>query len=71
MRLTEFQQLVFDEFGDAKGEWIVSSHVFAGQGKTAKELIENGVDPRFVWEQLCEDFEVPSERRFGVDRPGK
>lgn len=71
MRLTEFQQLIDDEFGDAQGEWIVRSHVFAEQGKTAAELIENGVDPKHVWEQLCEDFEVPAERRFGVDRPGK
>ena len=39
MRLTEFQQRVADEFGDAKGQWVVSSHVFPGEGKTAAELI--------------------------------
>ncbi len=71
MRLTEFQQRVTDEFGDAKGQWVVSSHVFPGEGKTAEELIESGVDPRIVWEGLCEAFDVPEERRLGLDRPGK
>lgn len=71
MRLTEFQQLLIDEFGDAKGAWVASSHVFSGEGQTAEELIENGVDPRIVWERLCEDFDVPEERRLGVDVPGR
>ncbi|EFK53762.1 DUF3046 domain-containing protein [Corynebacterium genitalium ATCC 33030] len=71
MRLTEFQQLIHDEFGDAKGQWVVSSHVFPGEGKTAEELIESGVDPRYVWEGLCEAFDVPEERRLGVDKPGE
>ena len=70
MRLTEFHQLVTDEFGDAKGKWVVSSHIFPGEGKTAGELIDAGVDPRTVWDRLCEDFDVPDERRLGLDRPG-
>ena len=70
MRLTEFQQLIIDEFGDAKGQWVVSSHVLEGHGKTAKELIDAGVDPRIVWEGLCDAFDVPEDRKLGVDRPG-
>ena len=66
MRLTEFHQLVADEFGDAKGQWVVSSHVFPGEGKTAGELI----DPRIVWDRLCDAFDVPEDRRLGIDRPG-
>lgn len=71
MRLTEFHQRVTDEFGDAKGQWVVTSHVFAGEGKTAGELIDAGVDPRIVWDRLCDDFDVPEERRLGIDRPGE
>lgn len=71
MRLTEFHQLVVDEFGDAKGKWVVSSHVFSGEGKTAGELIDAGVDPRDVWGHLCDDFDIPEERRLGIDRPGE
>lgn len=70
MRLTEFQRLITDEFGEQEGKWIAHSHVLAGLGGTADELVERGVDPRKVWEGLCEDFDVPEERRLGVDRPG-
>ncbi|QPK78367.1 DUF3046 domain-containing protein [Corynebacterium lizhenjunii] len=67
MRLTEFHQLMVDEFGEHEGKWIAHSHVLAEMGGTADELIERGVDPRAVWEALCDDFEVPAERRLGVD----
>lgn len=70
MRLTEFHRLITDEFGEQEGKWIAHSHVLAGLGGTAEELIERGVDPRKVWEGLCEDFDVPEGRRLGVDRPG-
>jgi hypothetical protein len=70
MRLTEFQRLITDEFGEQEGKWIAHSHVLARLGDTADELIERGVDPREVWEGLCEDFDVPEGRRLGVDRPG-
>lgn len=71
MRLTEFTQLIVDEFGDSEGRWIAHSHVLPGLGGTADDLISRGVDPRRVWEALCEDFDVPEERRLGVDRPGE
>lgn len=69
MRLTEFSQLLEDEFG-SRGEWIMHSHVLMGLGGTPEELIERGVDPKVVWEALCDAFDVPEERRLGVDRPG-
>lgn len=67
MRLTEFEQLITDEFGDQKAQWIKDSHVIAELGGTAHELIEQGVDPRDVWRRLCDDFDVPEERRLGRD----
>ncbi len=73
MRLTEFHQLVADEFGEQEGKWIAHSHVLhvdGGRAGTPDELIDAGVDPRDVWRGLCEDFDVPEERRLGVDRPG-
>lgn len=71
MRLTEFDQLVEDEFGTERAQWIVQSQVLPQSDRTAAELIESGVDPRVVWEGLCDAFDVPEERRLGVDRPGK
>ncbi|GEB96865.1 hypothetical protein CFL01nite_03600 [Corynebacterium flavescens] len=69
MRLTEYHQLVVDEFGDAKGKWISHSHVLAKLGDTPDALIERGIDPGRVWDGLCEDFQIPPERRLGLDRP--
>lgn len=65
--MTEFHQLVVDEFGESEGKWIVHSHVLAGLGGTAEELMETGEDLRKIWRGLCDDFDVPEERRLGRD----
>lgn len=70
MRLTEFTQLMNDEFGEAKANWLSHSHVLADLGGTPDDLIARGVNPAQVWNGLCDDFDVPEERRLGVDRPG-
>lgn len=67
MRRTEFDRLVAGEFGDAFGVWIASSHTLVDFGATPAELIEGGYDLREVWWALCEDFDVPTERRLGKD----
>lgn len=70
MRLTEFHQLVEDEFGADRAQWIIQTQVVGGTGMTSEELIESGVDPRRAWEGLCDAFDIPEERRLGIDRPG-
>lgn len=70
MRLTEFRQLVDDEFGPDRAGWIIQSQVLTGEGETAAQMIENGIDPKEAWARLCDAFDVPEERRLGVDRPG-
>ena len=70
MRLTEFHQLITDEFGKVQGNWIVHSHGLAGFDRTPDQLIEDGADLRTEWIQLCDDFDVPQERRLGLDQPG-
>lgn len=70
MRLTEFTRLITDEFGDSEGRWISHSHVLTALGATPDELIERGFDPRQVWLRLCDDFDIPEERRLGRDDPG-
>ncbi len=67
MRLTEFHQLITDEFGRAQGNFLVHSHVPAGHSATVEELMEEGMDLRSLWLLLCRDFDVPPERRLGVD----
>lgn len=70
MRLTEFHQLVEDEFGTGRAQWIIQSQVLPGVEQTSEELIESGVDPKVAWQGLCDAFDIPEERRLGVDRPG-
>lgn len=70
MRLTEFHQLLEDEFGGSRARFIIHSHVLAAHGQTVEDLIEQGVDLRKIWWGLCEDFDVPEERRLGRDDPG-
>lgn len=71
MRLTEFHQLIEDEFGRAAGRHIIHSHVLASHGSTAEELIDAGADLREVWWEICRDFDVPEDRRLGRDIPGE
>ncbi|MBF6132495.1 DUF3046 domain-containing protein [Nocardia otitidiscaviarum] len=62
MRLTEFQELLYTEFGTARGDALLSDHVLPSMGKTGAQAIEAGVDPRDVWRALCAEFDVPKAR---------
>ena len=63
MRLTQFRELVEEQFGPVRGASLVVDHVLTGLGgRTAEQAIEAGVDPRDVWWALCADFDVPRDR---------
>lgn len=63
MRLTEFQELLVEEFGRMRGDSMLVDHVITGlNGMTGAEAIEAGVDPRDVWRALCGEFDVPKSR---------
>ena len=61
--------MIEDEFGQAKGEWVAHSHVLGSFGKTIDDAVESGEDLRDIWIRLCDDFDVPEERRLGRDDP--
>jgi hypothetical protein len=68
MRRSEFHRAVSDEFG-ARANAVVTDLVLSGVGgRTATGAIAAGVDPREVWLALCEELDVPAERRYGVGR---
>ncbi|WP_068397800.1 DUF3046 domain-containing protein [Kribbia dieselivorans] len=72
MRLSEFWALMNDEFGEAYAGTLARDHVLSVLGeRTVNEALEAGEHPRLVWLALCEDMEVPLERRLGKDRPAK
>jgi hypothetical protein len=68
MRRSEFNRAVADEFG-ARANAVVTDLVLSkAGGRTAADAIAAGVDPREVWLAVCEELDVPAERRYGVGR---
>lgn len=64
VRLTEFHELVREEFGQLRGDSLLVDHVLLSLGgKTAAEAIEAGQEPREVWREMCAEFDVPPSRR--------
>jgi Protein of unknown function (DUF3046) len=63
VRLTEFHELVENQFGSVRGPSLLVDHVLTGfGGRTAAQAIEGGVEPRDVWRALCADFDVPRDQ---------
>ncbi len=68
MRLSEFERAVAHEFGPRAGA-ILTDLVLTGVGnRTANQALRAGVPARDVWLALCEEMDVPPERRYGVGR---
>ncbi|AND16148.1 DUF3046 domain-containing protein [Rathayibacter tritici] len=68
MRLSEFRQLVDDEFGAGYARVLVSDLVLTElSGQTAEQALANGAEPRDVWLALCRASDVPQARWHGVD----
>lgn len=70
--MSEFWVLVEAEFGPAQGRALVRDHVLGGLGhRTCEQALIEGEDPRTVWAALCDDLQVPEERRWGRDEPDR
>ena len=68
VRMSEFWTLVDGEFGPGRGRTLVRDHVLGALGhRTPAEALEAGEEPRTVWFALCDDLDVPQERRWGLD----
>jgi hypothetical protein len=64
VRLTQFRELMNDEFGPARAAAVSRDHVFADLGgRTVEEAVGAGIDPRKVWLAVCEAYDVPPARR--------
>ncbi|MEV5072005.1 DUF3046 domain-containing protein [Microbacterium sp. LMI12-1-1.1] len=68
MRRSEFDRAVADEFGARAGVVVTDLFLSKVGGRTAAQAIAAGVDPREVWLALCDELDVPAERRYGVGR---
>lgn len=67
MRRSEFLRAVDDEFG-GRADALIHDLVLSGLGVTALEALDAGVPPREIWLALCDDADVPPQRRYGVGR---
>jgi len=68
VRLSEFWDLMNEEFGPAYAGSLARDHALSTLGsRTATEALAAGVAPRAVWVALCDDMDVPSERRLRPD----
>ena len=64
VRLTQFRALMDDEFGPVRAASLVRDHMFAELGgRTIKDALEAGVDPREAWRAVCDAYDVPPNRR--------
>lgn len=69
MRLSEFWALMEQEFDGPYGRSLAASHVIhALDDQTVADAIERGVPVRRVWEALCDDLQIPQQRRMIADR---
>ena len=69
VRMSEFRLLMADEFGAGYADTVARWHTLRTlDSRTAEEALADGVPPRTVWLALCDDMDVPEERRFGKDR---
>lgn len=64
MRITVFRRMMDDEFGEMRAATISADHVFTALGGvTVDGAIDQGIDPRTIWQAVCEEFDVPEARR--------
>ena len=64
MRVTEFWELMREQFGDSYAESVARDFVLAGvDGRTVVQALADGVEPKTVWRAVCEAFDVPERLR--------
>lgn len=68
MREREFWQLLDEVFGRAYGRALAHDQkLIQLNNVTVVEALESGVEPRTVWNVLCDQMEVPDAQRWGKD----
>ncbi len=72
MRLSQFHELLVDEFGDSYSQVLLNDLVLPQVGdQTGKVALDAGVDPKEVWLALCLAMDVPRERWHGKNKKNK
>ena len=71
MRISHFWTLMNDEFGENYAPTLARDHVLGVLGgRSVSQALDEGMHPRLVWLALCDDMDVPPDRRLGrVETP--
>lgn len=68
MREREFWALLEEVFGRTYGRALAHDQgLFALEGMNVVDALAAGVEPRVVWNVLCDQMDVPDSRRWGKD----
>jgi len=68
VREREFWQLLEEVFGRVYGRSLArDQRLTALDAMTVIEALDAGVEPRVVWNVLCDQMEIPDSRRWGKD----
>jgi len=72
MRLSQFNQLMSDEFGLDYSS-VIRRDLVLGElaDQTADKAIAAGADPKVVWLAICKASGVPKERWHGLNKHSK
>ncbi|QIG38112.1 DUF3046 domain-containing protein [Microbacterium sp. 4R-513] len=68
MRRSEFERAVAAEFGPRAGALMADLVLPSLGDRTARQAMDAGIPPREIWLALCEETDVPAERRYGAGR---
>jgi len=72
LRLSQFQELMSDEYGKSQAQVLIRDLALLELGdKTAASLLASGEDPRQIWLAICRVQQVPEERWTGLDKKAK
>jgi hypothetical protein len=72
VRLSKFQELMNDEFGEQYAAVLVRDLALTELGdRTGAVALAEGEDPKDVWAAICKAAGVPKERWHGLNKLSK
>jgi hypothetical protein len=64
VRLAVFWERMRAQFGEGYADSVAADYVLAPLGgRTANQGLADGMDPKLVWQAVCEAFSVPERLR--------
>ncbi|MDA0563963.1 DUF3046 domain-containing protein [Streptomonospora sp. S1-112] len=64
MRISQFWQRMYDQFGEGYADSLARDHVIEGLGsRTVQQALADGVSAKEVWRAVCDTFDLPAAAR--------